>query len=750
MRKITRTPSLAGKDTLFRWRLLKDRIARHAVAIGGLSVIFFIALIFFYLAYVVVPVFKSAEIEKTADYAVPGKGQTVGLAVDEQMEIGARFTAPGDAVFFRLRDGSEIKQSSLIPVGSTARSFYTADRTQGLVVYGLDDGRVVVARHSYASVYDNEKRSIHPRIDFPLGETPLVLDPKGLPITSIAFQDNDNEATFLGVTSDERLVLLHITKEVSFLDDELTLTESRLELPRLAHNVEHILLDKTQHRVYLIARNGQLTNIDLSDKERPQVIQHMRVAPQKATVTSVSFLTGHISLIIGDSTGAITQWSSVRQDDNINRLVKIRQFHENATNITAISTEHMRKGFLSGDRDGNLGIFHTTSERTVLHEAVSSKPITQLAVAPRANGALFETDDGQMHVLRIENNHPEVSWSALWGKVWYENYSEPDYIWQASSASDDFEPKLSLVPLTFGTIKAAFYAMLLAVPLSLMGALYTAQFMARGMRGYVKPTIEIMEALPTVILGFLAGLWLAPFVEQHMPGIFSILVVTPIGILAVAFFWEYLPQSVKNRFGEGWEAALLIPVIVIIAWIAVKTSPMLETMFFGGDMRMWLTTEMGVGFDQRNAIVVGLAMGFAVIPTIFSIAEDAIFGVPKHLIQGSLAVGATAWQTMIRVVLLTASPGIFSAIMIGMGRAVGETMIVLMATGNTPVMDFSPFEGLRTLSANIAVELPETEVNSTHFRVLFFAGLVLFLFTFCVNTLAELVRQNLRRRYSTL
>ena len=160
----------------------------------------------------------------------------------------------------------------------------------------------------------------------------------------------------------------------------------------------------------------------------------------------------------------------------------------------------------------------------------------------------------------------------------------------------------------------------------------------------------------------------------------------------------------------------------------------IEQTFFGGDMRQWLQHELGVGFDQRNALVVGLAMGFAVIPNIFSITEDAIFSVPKHLTNGSLALGATPWQTLTRVVILTASPGIFSAVMIGMGRAVGETMIVLMATGNTPVMDFSIFQGMRTLSANIGVEMPESEVNSTHFRVLFLAALVLFMFTFVFNS----------------
>jgi phosphate transport system permease protein len=155
-------------------------------------------------------------------------------------------------------------------------------------------------------------------------------------------------------------------------------------------------------------------------------------------------------------------------------------------------------------------------------------------------------------------------------------------------------------------------------------------------------------------------------------------------------------------------------------------------------------------YDQRNAVVVGLAMGFAVIPIIFSIAEDAFSNVPTHLTAGSLALGATRWQTVTRVVLPTASPGIFSAIMIGLGRAVGETMIVLMATGNTPIMDWSPFNGFRTLSANIAVEIPEAPQGGTLYRTLFLAALLLFVLTFLLNTAAELVRQRLRKRYAEI
>ncbi|EPN15325.1 phosphate ABC transporter permease, partial [Pseudomonas syringae pv. actinidiae ICMP 18804] len=350
----------------------------------------------------------------------------------------------------------------------------------------------------------------------------------------------------------------------------------------------------------------------------------------------------------------------------------------------------------------------------------------------------------------LDNPHPEVSWSSLWGKVWYENYDEPKYVWQSTASNSDFEPKLSLAPLTYGTLKAAFYAMLLAAPLAVAAAIYTAYFMAPGMRRKVKPVIELMEAMPTVILGFFAGLFLAPYLEAHLPGIFSLLLLTPIGILLAGFFWTRLPDSIRLRVPDGWEGAILIPVVLLVGWFSLSMSPHLENWFFGGDMSTWIRDELGITYDQRNALVVGIAMGFAVIPNIYSIAEDAVFSVPRSLTLGSLALGATPWQTLTRVVILTASPGIFSALMIGMGRAVGETMIVLMATGNTPIMDMNLFEGMRTLAANVAVEMPESEVGGSHYRVLFLAALVLLIFTFVMNTLAELIRQRLRKQYSLL
>jgi phosphate transport system permease protein len=468
------------------------------------------------------------------------------------------------------------------------------------------------------------------------------------------------------------------------------------------------------------------------------------------TISSFEFLNGDISLLIGDTSGLLSQWSMVRDEQNHFSVVKLRSFKVSDAPIIAINPEQRRKGMLVADANGDIGIYNTTAERELIKEKVAGGKPQGMALSPRANAFILQSEDGKIHYWKVENEHPEVSMSSLWGKVWYESYPKPDYIWQSSSASNDFEPKMSLIPLVFGTIKASFYAMLVAIPLSLFGAIYTGYFMAPRIRQYVKPGIEIMGALPTVILGFLAGLWLAPFIEIHLTGIFALLMLVPLGVMIFAFAWQRVPKEIRHKIPEGWDAIVLIPVVIFSAWVAFQLSPAIEALCFNGDLRTWMNKEFGIGYDQRNTLVVGLAMGFAVIPMIFSIAEDAIFSVPGHLTTGSLALGATPWQTLTKVVLLTASPGIFSAIMIGFGRAVGETMIVLMATGNTPVMDWSIFQGLRTLAANIAVEMPESEVNSTHYRVLFFAALVLFMFTFVVNTLAEVVRQNLRQKYSSL
>ena len=315
---------------------------------------------------------------------------------------------------------------------------------------------------------------------------------------------------------------------------------------------------------------------------------------------------------------------------------------------------------------------------------------------------------------------------------------------------DAFEPKYSLAPLTFGTLKAALYAMIFAAPLAVCAAVYTGYFMAPGLRRQIKPLIELMEALPTVVIGFLAGLWLAPLVDANLAALALGALLLPISVVLASAAMARLPERFEAGLKEGWQLPVLFPVLLLASWLAWLLAPPLESWLFEGSLRDWLSLRWGLDYVSRNAMIVGVAMGFAVIPAIYSIADDAIFTVPRHLSYGALALGANSWQTMVWLILPAAAPGILSALMIGFGRALGETMIVLMATGNTPVMDMSLFEGMRTLAANLAIEIPESEVGSTHYRILFLASLVLLLFTFVLNTIAELVRQRLRKRYRTI
>jgi len=221
-------------------------------------------------------------------------------------------------------------------------------------------------------------------------------------------------------------------------------------------------------------------------------------------------------------------------------------------------------------------------------------------------------------------------------------------------------------------------------------------------------------------------------------------------LVAAGAAWAAAPAALRARFPAGAEV-LWFSLALVLGWAGIlQAGPWFEAVLFGGDYQTWLYRTLELRYDQRNAAVVGIAMGFAVIPIVFSIAEDAFSSVPPTLAAGSLALGANRWETVTRVVLPTASPAIFSAVMVGLGRAVGETMIVLMATGNTPIMDWSPFNGFRTLSANIAVEIPEAPHGGTLYRTLFLTALLLFAFTFVINTVAELVRVRLRKKFGQL
>ncbi len=742
-----------------RFRHFKDKLAGVSIAVGGLSVIAAVLLIFLYLLYEVMPLFRSAIVQEVSQFqlSAPHSEQVLHLAVEERLEVAMRLGGDGEALYFRTDNGQLISRIPLaIPEGRRIASFALDTDISGIVALGLDDGHVLIAQYDYdVSFGPNNERVVAPVVNYPFGEDTFALY-EDAPVATLSVRSSNSELLLAGTNSSGQVSLLRARRETSLLSAFNASANAAWEtqvttLSGVISSVEQLYLDVDRRWLFAIDTTGSVSLVDLRSafsSSGAQVADAVSLVSANRQITEVNFLLGGISLLVGDSAGTVTQWFLVRRDGSFG-IEKVREF-DAGSRVVALSPEQRRKNFVTANDRGEIGIYNTTAHRQVAFSRLVNGTPKTMAISARGDGLLIEHGDGHFSFWDVQNEHPEVSWEALWDKVWYENYQEPEYIWQSSAANNDFEPKYSLAPLAFGTLKAAFYAMLLAAPLAVCGAIFTGYFMAPKMRRNVKPLIELMEALPTVVLGFLAGLWLAPFLENHLLGIFSLLVLTPIGILLASFVWTQLPEHWRYRVPEGWEAALLIPVIIVVAYLSFAFAAPVEVLFFDGDMRSWITNDLGIPYDQRNALVVGLAMGFAVIPTIFSIAEDAVFTVPKQLTYGSLALGATPWQTLSRVVLPTASPGIFSALMIGMGRAVGETMIVLMATGNTPIMDANIFEGMRTLAANIAVEVPESEVNSTHYRILFLAALVLFMFTFFVNTLAEIIRQRLRRKYSTI
>lgn len=741
----------AARARRYRNRRIKDVLSRWVVAIGGVGVIISLALIFIYLFTEVGPMLMSAHAEKVAEHPVPGEGRTIGLSTDRFRSLGFRLGDDGVVTWFRPRSGEVVGERTLdLPPEAQVTADGAGESRGGLHALGLSDGRAMVVQSLFVDTFPEDRLVPEPELAFPMGEEPLRVDPQGRALVAVGIQRGSRGMALAAVTEDRRLMLVSFRGRTNFLTGETVLIPGTYELPAPPADITHVLLSTTLQDLVLADVDGVLHYYDISRPERARLVDSQPAFERPGVrLTSAAHLLGTVSVIVGGSDGSVRQWFLVRDAEGERRLTLIREFERHRGAVTAIAAENSRKGFATGDSQGNVALHYATSHRSLLKEKVSDQPIVSLAISPRNDGLFAIDTAGRLRYFLVDNEHPAFSLSALWSKVWYEGRERPEYVWQSSSATDEFEPKYSLVPLTIGTLKAAFYAMLFAMPLAIMGAIYSAYFMSRRMRGLTKPAIEIMEALPTVILGFLAGLWFAPYVERHLPAVFSILILMPVGILLAALAWSRFPDRLRARVGAGWEAALLIPVVLFVGWACLTASPWVELWWFGGDMRQWMT-DMGINYDQRNAMIVGVAMGFAVIPTIYSIAEDAVFNVPRHLTQGSLALGATPWQTMTRVVLLTASPGIFAAVMIGLGRAVGETMIVLMATGNSPVVNFNIFEGLRTLSANIAVEMPEAEFGGTHYRILFLSALVLFLFTFAVNTVAELVRQRLRKKYASI
>lgn len=725
--------SLKERD---RARLVKDRVVRFAVTCGGVSVLGALVLIFIYLGMVVVPLFGDGKWHGDVAVKPITTPNPLFMTIGDYGENAFVLSADGDGQFWSLRKAGEqpIRTQS---IGFKPRLWAQTPAAQGWFALVGEDNQVAVLYPQLSHSMTAQGREFTPNLerlalpdDWRLSEHPLQ---------QITFALTEQQVIFATYDQAQQVQMIRVDRQTG------------RELARFAFHAPFAQLSQLQltpdGKTLYLRTNSELVVASLDNQEgQIREVVDLSAGDSHHQVTQIYLLSGAFSLLAVHSDGLVSQWFDVLRDGE-RHLTQIRNF-KLASEVQYLLPDTNSKGFYSFYRNGTLQSHYTTSEKLVLFErAYQQAP--QMVAMSNNEAYLASYDQGRIRLAHIENRNPEVSFSALWQKVWYESYPEPEFVWQSTAATDDFEAKFSLVPIAFGTLKAAAFAMLFAVPIAVLGAIYTAYFMTPSMRRVVKPTIELMEALPTVIIGFLAGLWFAPFVESHLPAVLALMLLMPLSTMLVGFIWSHLPRVWLRGIPNGWHALILIPVLIGIATLILAYSGELENALFAGDLRVYLA-QHGIGYDQRNALVVGFAMGFAVIPTIFTIAEDAIFSVPKHLSDGSLALGATPWQTLMYVVLLTASPGIFSAIMMGLGRAVGETMIVLMATGNTPLLDWNIFEGMRTLSATIAVELPESEVQSAHFRILFLAALLLLTFTFAVNSLAEWVRQRLREKYRSL
>jgi phosphate transport system permease protein len=758
---------VASKSAGLKRRRLVDLIGRIVVTIGGIGIIVCILAILVFIALEVMPLWKSVKSELAGTFTLrespelasyfldysPSTSEFPFLATggDEYGEVGFVIARDGHIDFLSLKDGKTIKDIPLSKIGGQrVLSVFVPDNNR-IYALGTQEGYILPVKITFNVTLANDgKRTIDPRV---IEEEAIQISP--LPLMKVAYQQKDDE-TFgaAAVTLDNKLLLFSQEESTSLLGGGEKQQHLEDLTPKLGSSrVTTLELDDVLDNLYVGTEEGKLFHWNISNKESPDLVEVLDATGNSNTaITALAFLIGDRSLIVGDEAGDVSVWFQV--DDPTSpkgkRLKKIHVFESLETPITAISPSPRNRGFLTGDQEGNIVLYHATSEQKLLQLNAEKEKINALSFSPKSNGFLAIDQKGKLYNWHIDNPHPGINLKTLFGKVWYEGYSKPEYVWQSTGGSDSFEPKYSLTPLAFGTFKGACYALFIAIPLSILGAICVSQFMHPTLRNTIKPVIEIMAALPSVVLGFFAGLWLAPHIEKIVPAVFLMPLVITILTLSSVLVWQYVPKFIKGRFMDGTELFLLIPVIILGVLISLWLNTPIEGLLLNGDYKGWLYNVLGLQYDQRNALIVGFAMGFAVIPIIFTISEDALSSVPKNLSAGSLALGATRWQTAIKVILPTASAGIFSAVMIGLGRAVGETMIVLMATGNTPLMDWSIFNGFRALSANIAVEIPEAPVAGTLYRVLFLAALLLFLVTFIVNTAAELVRQRLRRKFGQL
>jgi phosphate transport system permease protein len=471
--------------------------------------------------------------------------------------------------------------------------------------------------------------------------------------------------------------------------------------------------------------------------------------PLSAVPTAAALVLGDVTCLVGDESGKVNAWQVVTGAVAGSRVLDLAGTFPGSGAVLGLVVSQRDKTFAVVRSDG-AELAYLTGHRVLMRVHGFPHDAVLFGISARGDGLYAVTSAGSVHRWSLDRAYPEVSAATLFLPVRYEGFTKPELTWQSTGGNESYESKLSLVPLLVGTLKGAFYALLFSGPVALAAALFVSQFAPQRLRQLAKPAVELMAALPSVVVGFLAALLLAPLLQRHIVGTLALLVLIPTVVVVAAAAWEAVPAGWRRRT-TGWRELGLVGLLLTgVTVVCFTFEGVLERTFFAGDFKAWLLAAAGVTYDQRNAVVVGFALGFAVIPIIFTLAEDAFSNVPPSLISASLALGATRWQAARTVAIPAASPGLFAAVMTGFGRAVGETMIVLMATGNTPILSFSPFNGMRTMSACIAVEMPEAPYGGGLYRVLILTALLLFVATFVLNTAAVLVAARLRKRFGRL
>jgi phosphate transport system permease protein len=751
-----------SRFTVSPMTLAADRWMGRLIRVGGVGVVLAVFGMLAFLIVQVFPLFIGATVAPISALTVPATA--MGFGEDEYGEVPFVVLADGSLVFQRSKDGTKALDWAPSLGNRRVSSVKTYPRT-GLVFLGLSDGTVMEVRVSYRSTFDAAgKRTIEPSV---AALEPVAIGKPGLPCVDV-WNAKGSLSRLLLVRQEDNgkplLTAVRLTERKGLGGKARVVVSDPFVVAADAPSISQILLPSTAESLIVVGKSGEVRAY-ADDGANFSFLQSF--VPFKESrdpaVSSAGLIFGNVSVVFVGRDGSQQVWSMYPQlqpdGKSLRRWGKIHDVEVLAGAGEGVYAAEGNKCYLAV-AGGRLQLRNMTTGTLRWEGEAPAGSIRQVAFSGNYDRFTALSADGKLHRWSLEDHHPESSWGAFFGKIWYEGATGPDYTWQSSSGSDEFEAKYSMMPLIYGTAKGTFFALLFALPIALTAAIYVSQFLRPEYRNVVKPVMEIMASLPSVVLGFLAGLWLAPLVDPRLISIFCAVGILAPAALFAGFLWSALPQPVRRQVKPGMEFVWLLPFLALCAYFAWQAGPAVEAMFFTvkdsvsglpiADFREWWRQTTGETYDSRNSLVVGFVMGFAVIPIVFTIAEDSLSNVPNSLISGSLALGASRWQTVWSVVVPTAISGIVSAIMIGFGRAIGETMIVVMATGNTAVMETNPFSGMRTLSANIAVELPEAALGHTHYRALFLGACCLFLLTFVINTLAEILRQRLRERYKVV